>query len=205
MLPEEITHASAEYSSGDAVEFLQLSDEFFQRSAPADPPKKKRKPIQLAAGVMAAAVVVNTFVGLPLAPIKAPTQPPYCEGYSVQGYVIDYSLAGSNLTNVGFNSGSQSFAVDVGFSLTSDEIQLVPVWEEDQIHHIYVHPIWIADEGTNNWENAPVVTLDGGDESVSLPIDLPLGSGGIFYVCATVPEREGYTFAGWYDEQVGFS
>ena len=263
MLPEEITRPSAEYASTDAAEFSPLPDEFRQRTVPADPPKKKRKPIQLSAGVMAAVVVVNAFVGLPLAQSKAPPEPPVenppivepvietvppatppteppfeievlephentgdtCvitvyadyfdvaemgipilleqtvqestftelalpdapvyEGYTVQGYVITFDNA----------------AVNVGFSLTLDEIQLVPVREEDQIRHVSVHPIWVADEGVTNWQYAPVVTLDSGDETVSFPLDLPLVSGGTFYVCAIVPEREGYTFAGWYDEQ----
>ncbi len=278
MLPEEITRPPVEHTSTDAAEFSPLSDEFFQRAAPADPLKKKRKPIQLAAGAMAAVAVVNAFAGLPLAQIEAPTESPmvevteppiveivppaapsaeppfemevlephensgdiciitvyadyyditemgnpilmeqtvqestftelalpehpYNEGYSVLGYVIDYSPCGSNFTNVGYNPGSKSFAVDVGLSLTLDEIQLVPVWEEDQIRHVYVHPVWVANEGVTNWKYAPVVTLDSGDKTVSFPIDLPLGSGGSFYVCAIVPEREGYTFAGWYDEQ----
>ena len=79
MQPEEITRPSAEYASTDAAEFPPLSDEFFQRADPAAPPKKKRKPIQLAAGVMAAVVVVNTFVGLPLAQSKAPSESPTVE------------------------------------------------------------------------------------------------------------------------------
>ena len=239
MLPEEITRPSAEYNTTDAAEFTPLPDEFRQRTVPADPPKKKRKPIQLAGGVMAAVVVVNAFVGLPLAQSNAPPKPPFemevlesyqnpsdtCiitvyadyfdvaemgiptlmeqtvqestftelalpeapvyEGYSVQGYVITFD----------------NVAVNVGFSLTLDELQLVPVREEDQIRHVSVHPIWLVNEGVNNWEYAPVVTLDSGDTTVSLPLDLPLASGGTFYVCAIVPEREGYTFAGWYDEQ----
>ena len=267
MLPEEITRPSAEYNTTDAAEFTPLPDEFRQRTVPADPPKKKRKPIQLAGGVMAAVVVVNAFVGLPLAQSNAPPEPPVenppivestdpsvietappttppaeppfemevlesyqnpsdiCiitvyadyfdvaemgiptlmeqtvqestftelvlpeapvyEGYSVQGYVITFD----------------NVAVNVGFSLTLDELQLVPVREEDQIRHVSVHPIWLVNEGVNNWEYAPVVTLDSGDTTVSLPLDLPLASGGTFYVCAIVPEREGYTFAGWYDEQ----
>lgn len=239
MLPEEITRPSAEYNTTDAAEFTPLPDEFRQRTVPADPPKKKRKPIQLAGGVMAAVVVVNAFVGLPLAQSNAPPEPPFemevlesyqnpsdtCiitvyadyfdvaemgiptlmeqtvqestftelalpeapvyEGYSVQGYVITFD----------------NVAVNVGFSLTLDELQLVPVREEDQIRHVSVHPIWLVNEGVNNWEYAPVVTLDSGDTTVSLPLDLPLASGGTFYVCAIVPEREGYTFAGWYDEQ----
>jgi len=267
MLPEEITRPSAEYNTTDAAEFTPLPDEFRQRTVPADPPKKKRKPIQLAGGVMAAVVVVNAFVGLPLAQSNAPPEPPVenppimestdpsvietappttppaeppfemevlesyqnpsdtCiitvyadyfdvaemgiptlmeqtvqestftelalpeapvyEGYSVQGYVITFD----------------NVAVNVGFSLTLDELQLVPVREEDQIRHVSVHPIWLVNEGVNNWEYAPVVTLDSGDTTVSLPLDLPLVSSGTFYVCAIVPEREGYTFAGWYDEQ----
>ena len=273
MLPEEITRPSAEYASTDATEFPPLSDEFFQRAAPAAPPRKKRKPLQLAAGVMAAVVVVNAFVGLPLAQSKAPAESPIAEatdppivetapptppiemevlepyenpgdtciitvyadyfdvaamgnpilmeqtvqesaftelalperpnyeGYSALGYVIEYSSTSANFTNTGFNPGSKSFAVDVGLSLTLDEIQLVPVWEENQIRHVYVHPIWVVNEGVTNWEYAPVVTLDSGDKTVSYPLDLPLGSGASFYVCAMVPEREGYTFAGWYDEQ----
>ena len=79
MLPEEITRPSAEYASTDATEFPPLSDEFFQRAAPAAPPRKKRKPLQLAAGVMAAVVVVNAFVGLPLAQSKAPAESPIAE------------------------------------------------------------------------------------------------------------------------------
>ena len=239
MLPEEITRPSAEYNTTDAADFTPLPDEFRQRTIPADPPKKKRKPMQLAGGVMAAVVVVNAFVGLPLAQSNAPPETPFemevlesyqnpsdtCiitvyadyfdvaemgiptlmeqtvqestftelalpeapvyEGYSVQGYVITFD----------------NVAVNVGFSLTLDELQLVPVREEDQIRHVSVHPIWLVNEGVNNWEYAPVVTLDSGDTTVSLPLDLPLASGGTFYVCAIVPEREGYTFAGWYDEQ----
>lgn len=275
MLPEEITHPSAEYTGTDAAEFQPLSDEFCQKTAPAAPPRKRRKPIQLAAGAMAAVVAVNAFVGLPLAlneapkeepvpivevtappPTEAlPTEPPFemevlesydnssgvCiitvyadyfdaaimgnpilmeltveestfteltlpevpdyEGYSIQGYVIEYSSSSANFTGAGFNHGSKSFAVDVGLSLTLDEIQLVPVWEEDQIRHVYVHPIWVANEGFTSWKYAPVVTLDSGDQTLSFPIDFPLASGGTFYVCAMVPHREGYTFAGWYDEQ----
>lgn len=274
MPPEEITRPSAEYASADAAEFPPLSDEFFQSADPAAPPKKKRKPLQLAAGVMAAVVVVNAFVGLPLAQSKAPAEspieeaagspivetvppatPPFAmdvlephensgdtciitvyadyfdvtemgnpilmeqtvqestftelalperpnyDGYSALGYVIEYSSTSANFTNTGFNPGSKSFAVDVGFSLTLDELQWVPVWEEDQIRHVYVHPIWVVNEGVTNWEYAPVVALDSGDETISYPLDLPLGSGASFYVCAMAPEREGCTFAGWYDEQ----
>lgn len=261
MLPEEITRPSAEYASTDATEFPPLSDEFCQRAAPAEPPKKKRKPLQLAAGVIAAVVTANAFVGLPLAQIQAPTEPPIVEtvpptippteppfemevlepyqnpsdtciitvyadyfdvaemgipvlmeqtvqesaftelalpevpsheGYSVLGYAIAYSSSDAN-------GDAKSVAVDVGFSLTLDEIRLVPV--RDEIRRVSVHPIWVAEEGVTNWEYAPVVTLDSGDKTVSFPIDLPLASGGTFYVCAMVPEREGYTFAGWYDEE----
>ena len=145
--------------------------------------------------LMEQTVQESTFTELAL-----PERPNY-EGYSVLGYVIEYSSFSANFTNTGFNPGSKSFAVDVGFSLTLDELQLVPVWEEDQIRHVYVHPIWVVNEGVTNWEYAPVVTLDSGDETVSYPLDLPLGSGASFYVCAMAPERECYTFAGWYDEQ----
>ena len=274
MLPEEITHPSPEQARTDAAEFPPLPDEFSQRATPADVPKKKRKPTQLAAGAIAAVVVVNAFVGLPLAlneapeapapivevttppPTEAPpTEPPFemevlesydnsggiCiitvyadffdpaimgnpilmeltvdestftelalpelperAGYSVLGYAIEYSSSSANFSGAGFNPGSKAFAADVGTSLTLEELRLVPVWQEDQIRHVYVHPIWVPNEGFVDWENAPVVTLDSGDKTVSIPIDLPLASGGSFYVCTMVPQKEGYTFAGWYDEQ----
>lgn len=275
MLPEEIIHPSPEQTRTDAAEFPPLPDEFSQRAAPADMPKKKRKPAQLAAGAIAAVVVVNAFVGLPLALYEAPreepapivevtapppteappTEPPFemevlesydnsggiCiitvyadyfdpaimgnpilmeltvdertfteltlpelperAGYSVQGYVIEYSATSANFSGAGFNPGSKSFAADVGTSLTLEELRLVPVWQEDQIRHVYVHPIWVPNEGFTDWAYAPVVTLDSGNDIVSFPIDLPLASGASFYVCSIVPHREGYTFAGWYDEQ----
>lgn len=269
-LPEEITRPPVEKFSTDAAEFLPPSDEFFQRAAPADTPKKKRKPIQFAAGVIAAAVVVNTFVSLPPAqaeipvepttpiveptvPIAEPTAPPtipptaateptepafemevletypnpsdtcvitvYADYFDVASMgipiLMEETVQESTFTELalperpnyegcsvlGYVITFDNAAVNVGFSLTLDEIQLVPVREEDQIRHVSVHPVWVANEGVTNWEYAPVVTLDSGDKTVSFPIDLPLVSGGSFYVCAIVPEREGYTFAGWYDEQ----
>lgn len=125
---------------------------------------------------------------------------PIYEGRSVLGYAIEYSPISADFQSIGYNPGSKSFAVSVGNKLTLDELQLVPVWEEDQIRHVNLHPVWVANEGFTEWEYAPVITLDSGDKVISFPIDLPLVSGGTFYVCAMTPTREGYTFAGWYNE-----
>lgn len=289
MLPDEITRPPVERFSADAPEFIIPRDEFFHGEAPPEAPKRKRKLMQLAAGAIAAAVVIGTYANRPAEPAKVPEEPvavtipapsptapselptepvteatvpptteeaehsfvpeilesyenpsdtciitvygdlfdfeifgnpilmevtvqestftelelpevPVYEGYSVIGYVMDYGPYSADFQSTGYNPGSRPFAADVGHSLTIDELRLVPVSQEDHIRHVFIHPVWVANEGTNSWEYAPVVTLDSGDNVIDFPIDLPLVSGGTFYVCAMEPEREGYIFAGWYNE-----
>lgn len=276
--PGEFSQPSMEYSSMDVAEFTPAPDEFHQKVFIAEKPKKKRHITQFVAGVIAAAVVVNTFVHPPEVPIgppeaepelppivettlpaptevyTEPTEPPFemetldtypnpsdtCsitvygdyfdfgimgnpilmevtvqessfteltlpdslvyDGCSMLGYVIAYNSLSDDFRSTGYNPGSKAFAANVGFSLTLDELQLVPVWEEDQVRHVYVHPIWVRNEGSVEWENAPVVTLVTDEKVLELPIDFPLASGGVLYVCSFTPQKDGFTFAGWYNE-----
>lgn len=122
---------------------------------------------------------------------------PVYGGRTVLGYAIEYSPTSANFTAAGYNPGTAPFALAVGDSLSLDELRLVPVWEDDGIRHVYLHPVWVTEDGFTEWEHAPVVTLDGQPYS----LDLPLASGGSLYVCALVPEQEGSTFAGWYDTE----
>ena len=276
--PEEFIRPPVEHSSAGVPEIMPPGDEFPHTVPAPETPKKKRKLLQLAAGVIAAAVAVGVFSRpVPPAAEPAPTPPaptaettppptetaaptplpdptvltepeslasydnpggicvitvygdlfdfdvfgnpilleetveessftelilpefPVYEGCSALGYVIEYGPFSADFTAVGYNPDTAPFAAAVGRSLTPEELRLVPVWEEDGIRHVYLHPVWITNEGAQSWAYAPVVTLDDGQKVVEYPLDLPLASGGTFYVCAVVPMREGYRFAGWYD------
>ncbi|MDO4487685.1 MAG: hypothetical protein Q4B67_01145 [Eubacteriales bacterium] len=122
------------------------------------------------------------------------------EGASVIGYAVEYSENSADYSGIGYNPDTAPFAFDVGMTLTLDEVQLVPVWEEDGMRHVIVHPVLVTNEGYDGWPTAPKVTLSDGEKSVEYRIDLPLASSGTLYVCSMVPERDGYTFAGYYNE-----
>lgn len=90
-------------------------------------------------------------------------------------------------------TGNYAFAV--GSTLTVADIEKVPP-SADGKRWVDVHAVWISPNPSQK-----LLYLDDGAGTVTgYAMDIPLASEGYLYLCRyPVPERDGYTFDGWYD------
>ena len=88
-----------------------------------------------------------------------------------------------------------SFAFSVDY-VGREEVERVPP-SADGKRYVNVHACWIQENPSEY-----LLWLDDGSGTVRMfGMDVPLASEGFLYLCNyPVPEREGYTFDGWYDK-----
>ena len=88
------------------------------------------------------------------------------------------------------------YAFPVGDPLTKADVERVPP-REDGVRYVNVHATWIKEEVSD-----PRLFLDDGMGNVTAyDMIVPLASEGYLFLCNyPVPERPGYVFDGWYDE-----
>lgn len=111
------------------------------------------------------------------------------EGYESGGYVLYY---GEFREYDGYNDGDTVFALPVGMTLTAEQLELVPVYEQDQTRYVELHAVWLPVTDRNE-----LLYLDG----VPAPFVIPLASEGRLWLCALEsPRREGYVFDCWLNE-----
>ena len=117
------------------------------------------------------------------------------EDFVFEGYVIHYN----NVFDRGYDRQSElsSFVLPLGDTLTQEDVERIPV-SSDGIRYVNIHAMWrsqVTDE-----IKMPLVLDDGMGNAVTYEGDTPFASEGYAYLAAyPIPEREGYTFTGWYD------
>ena len=140
--------------------------------------------------------------------LPAPIAPPAF--FSFNGWVVDYGNAFDNgyhregLYDDGEPSVDQLISEDnFCFSLeeailTREAVERIPV-SDDGIRYVNVHATWkVDDPGASSMR---LNLDDGAGETIHVSIDHPMMSEGTLYLCQyPVPEREGMSFEGWFDE-----
>ena len=118
------------------------------------------------------------------------------EGFEAVGYALHYGNPGDE----GYDGTADldGYARMVSNPLTAEELTWVPV-SSDGVRYVNIHVLW---RYTGQQEYAlPLVLDDGMGNQTQYDASTPLASGGCTYLSAyPVPEREGYVFTGWYDE-----
>ena len=121
---------------------------------------------------------------------------PTMDGYTAKGYVLlaesgdDYFFSLYNDMETPHAIGS----VALGDEITVQDLGIVPLNEEG-VHEAEVHTVWIENDGSF------VLEFYDGDLFGKYPVGFPMYSDGLLYLAVfPTPEREGYTFAGWSDE-----
>lgn len=118
------------------------------------------------------------------------------EGFEAVGYALHYGKPDDE----GYDRASDlgGYARTVSDPLTAEELTWVPV-SSDGVRYVNIHVLW---RYTGQQEYAlPLVLDDGMGNQTQYDATTPLASGGCTYLSAyPVPEREGYVFTGWYDE-----
>ena len=118
------------------------------------------------------------------------------EGFEAVGYALHYGKPDDE----GYDRASDlgGYARTVSDPLTAEELTWVPV-SSDGVRYVNIHVLW---RYTGQQEYAlPLVLDDGMGNQTQYDASTPLASGGCTYLSAyPVPEREGYVFTGWYDE-----
>ena len=118
------------------------------------------------------------------------------EGFEAVGYALHYGKPDDE----GYDRASDlgGYARTVSDPLTAEELTWVPV-SSDGVRYVNIHVLW---RYTGQQEYAlPLVLDDGMGNQTQYDASTPFASGGCTYLSAyPVPEREGYVFTGWYDE-----
>ena len=118
------------------------------------------------------------------------------EGFEAVGYALHYGKPDDE----GYDRASDlgGYARTVSDPLTAEELTWVPV-SSDGVRYVNIHVLW---RYTGQQEYPlPLVLDDGMGNQTQYDASTPLASGGCTYLSAyPVPEREGYVFTGWYDE-----
>ena len=121
--------------------------------------------------------------------------------WAFAGYALDYN----NEMDEGYRPGSPyaAFVTAISSPLTREDVELVPPGD-DGVRYVNIHVLWrcIAPEKYEEWEYKLKLVLDDGlGHETVWEGDTPYASEGYTYLAAfPVPEREGYTFTGWYNE-----
>ena len=115
------------------------------------------------------------------------------------GFILHYG----NEFDEGFVPGIRPFTVVLGDALTREDVERVPV-SEDGVRYVNIHVMWRDEDEliTDPSQYGLALTLDDGiGNQTIVEAKNPLFSEGYTYLeIFPVPEREGYTFTGWYDE-----
>ena len=118
------------------------------------------------------------------------------EGFEAVGYALHYGKPDDE----GYDRTSDlgGYARAVSDPLTAEELTWVPV-SSDGVRYVHIHVLW---RYTGQQEYPlPLVLDDGMGNQTQYDASTPFASGGCTYLSAyPVPEREGYVFTGWYDE-----
>ena len=118
------------------------------------------------------------------------------EGFEAVGYALHYGKPDDE----GYDETADldGYARMVSNPLTAEELTWVPV-SSDGVRYVNIHVLW---RYTGQQEYPlPLVLDDGMGNQTQYDASTPLASGGCTYLSAyPVPEREGYVFTGWYDE-----
>ena len=118
------------------------------------------------------------------------------EGFEAVGYALHYGKPDDE----GYDRTSDlgGYARAVSDPLTAEELTWVPV-SSDGVRYVNIHVLW---RYTGQQEYPlPLVLDDGMGNQTQYDASTPFASGGCTYLSAyPVPEREGYVFTGWYDE-----
>ena len=118
------------------------------------------------------------------------------EGFEAVGYALHYGNPGDE----GYDRTSDlsGYARAVSNPLTAEELAWVPV-SSDGVRYVNIHVLW-RHTGQQEYP-LPLILDDGMGNQTQYDASTPLASGGCTYLSAyPVPEREGYVFTGWYDE-----
>ena len=126
------------------------------------------------------------------------------EPYDVQGDEFDavgYVLHYNSEFDKGYDEANADaqFAKRLGDVLTREDVEAVPP-SADGNRYVNVHVLWSC-----NADRMPklevILNLGNGDDML-YEGDQPFASEGYFYLASVPdPEREGYTFTGWYDSE----
>lgn len=94
-------------------------------------------------------------------------------------------------------TSSGTYAFPVENTLTRENVEHIPP-DAEGIRTVNIHAVWIRQNPSEE-----LLFLDDGLGVVTAyDMDVPLASEGYLYLCRyPVPEREGWTFTGWYDSE----
>ncbi|MBQ2311896.1 MAG: hypothetical protein II185_05045, partial [Firmicutes bacterium] len=118
------------------------------------------------------------------------------DDWDAKGFVLHYNSEFDNGYDP--NSAVPEFVVPLGPTLTAADVEKVPP-AADGNRYINIHVMWLS-----HADQIPklqvILNLGNGDDWL-FEGDQPFASEGFFYLAAVpIPEREGYTFTGWYDK-----
>ena len=118
------------------------------------------------------------------------------DDWDAKGFVLHYNSEFDNGYDP--NSAVPEFVVPLGPALTAADVEKVPP-ATDGNRYINIHVMWLS-----HADQIPklqvILNLGNGDDWL-FEGDQPFASEGFFYLAAVpIPEREGYTFTGWYDK-----
>ena len=134
----------------------------------------------------------SAFTGLEL------PEPYDVEGddFDAVGYVLHYNSE----FDPGYDESKadEQFTIKLGSTLTVEDVEKVPP-SADGNRYINIHVLWACNnDGIPKME--VILNLGNGDDWL-YEGDQPFASEGYFYLAQVPePEREGYTFTGWYDK-----
>ncbi len=132
-------------------------------------------------------------------PLPYDMVPESYDPFVFRGFFLHY---GSQF-DPGFVPGSKSFVVVLEDVLTREDVERVPP-NDDGVRYVNIHVMWKDEDEfiTDPSQYGMPLTLDDGmGHQTIVEAKNPLFSEG--FTCLAifpVPEREGYTFTGWYDE-----
>ena len=129
---------------------------------------------------------------------------PYDEMPSYKPFVfVGFVLHFGNQFDQGFMPDAEPFVAVLGDTLTREDVERVPV-SEDGVRYVNIHAMWRDEDEliTDPSQYALALTLEDGMGGETLvEAKTPIFSEGYTYLAIfPEPEREGYTFTGWYDE-----
>ena len=94
-------------------------------------------------------------------------------------------------------TSSGSYAFPVERTLTRADVEHIPP-DAEGVRNVNVHAVWTRQDPAEEL----LFLGDGQGNLTAYDMDVPLASEGYLYLCRyPVPEREGWTFTGWYDSE----
>ena len=119
------------------------------------------------------------------------------EDWDNAGYILHYNCEFDH----GYDpsAAEDEFVLELGPVLTIQDVETVPP-AADGNRYVNIHVMWISNSPMRPKLEIILDLYDGEDELVEG--DTPFASEGYLYLAAVpIPEREGYTFTGWYDSE----